>query len=221
MQTIIQKTLEDTMYLRTIPLLIYKINYPHFSTTCNPASARSINQYYRTFAEKTEVYCRNVLFPQAAESAGYITDNRPFNSFTLDVNYKITYNKGCIVSLFMDTYTYMGGAHGETKRTSDTWDFNTGIQLSLWDICPDMPRSLYILEKYMEMAAAGRLKEAPGSYFDNYKSLLQKSFNPQSFYLLPDSFVIYYQQYDIAPYAAGLPEFTFPMRSYAEPSPAH
>ena len=121
MQTVTQKTLKDTMYYGDIPVFVYKINYPSFTTTCDETAGRAINAYYAKRAMDTEEYCRNILFAQAAEDKRYHQDGLPFNSYTLEVVYQITYNAGCITSLYTDTYTYMGGAHGETKRTSDTW----------------------------------------------------------------------------------------------------
>ena len=47
-------------------------------------------------------------------------------------------------------------------------------------------------------------------YFDDYQDLIKKNFNPQSFYLTPNGLVIYYQQYEVGPYAAGIIEFTIP-----------
>lgn len=68
MQTVTQKTLEDTMYYRDIPVFVYKINYPSFTTTCNETAGRNINAYYANRAMDTEKYCRNILF--AAGSRG-------------------------------------------------------------------------------------------------------------------------------------------------------
>lgn len=209
MQTITSKTLEDTMYYGSIPVLTYKITYPAFTTTCSVAAGQIVNAYYADIAADTEKYCRTTLYSQAAETARYIQNsrNRPFNNYTLDMAYTVTYNKECITSLYTDTYTYTGGAHGETKRTSDTWNFKTGSRLTLNDIYPLTPASLEILKKNIEQQIAERLRENPGSYFEDYTSLLQASFNPAGFYLRPGGFVIYFQQYDIAPYSTGLPEF--------------
>jgi len=63
----------------------------------------------------------------------------------------------------------------------------------------------------MESQIARRLKENPGTYFDDYKTLLHNTFRINNFYLEPGKLVIYFQQYDIAPYSTGLPEFYFPI----------
>ena len=215
MQTITEKILNDTMLYGNIPVFTYHIAYPSFSTTCVLSAAQTANIYYMQLAENTEQYCRTVLYPQAVESARYITSNHPpFNRYTLDMNYQITYNSGCITSLYMDTYTYMGGAHQELERISDTWDFSTGRQLHLDDISALTPTALNGLQTSVERQIAERLKESPGAYFEDYPYLLRNKFNQNHFFLRPGYIVIYYQQYEIAPYATGIPEFSFRMPAY-------
>ena len=212
MQTLTKSTLNDTMLYGDIPVFTYHIAYPSFSTTCVLSAARTANIYYMQLAENTEQYCRTVLYPQAAERARYIPANYPpFNRYTLDMNYQITYNSGCITSLYTDTYTYMGGAHQEVKRTSDTWDFSTGRQLHLDDITALTPDTLKGLQTSIKQQIAERLKETPGSYFEDYPYLLRTMFNQNQFFLRPGYIVIYYQQYEIAPYATGIPEFSIPI----------
>ena len=203
------------MLYGNIPVFTYHIAYPSFSTTCVLSAAQTANIYYMQLAENTEQYCRTVLYPQAVESARYITSNHPpFNRYTLDMNYQITYNSGCITSLYMDTYTYMGGAHQELERISDTWDFSTGRQLHLDDITSLTPDTLKGLQTSIKQQIAERLKETPGSYFEDYPYLLRNKFNQNHFFLRPGYIVIYYQQYEIAPYATGIPEFSFRMPAY-------
>lgn len=211
MQTVTQKTRDDTMYYNKIPVFTYSINYPFFTTTCSASAGQRVNEHYDRFADSTEEYCRTVLYPQALQSARYLQSDRPFNSYTLVADYTITYNNRCITSLFTDTYTYMGGAHGETKRTSDTWSFITGLELQLNDIYTLTTPSLLKLQNSIDQQVTDRLTENPGSYFENYKDLVRDTFNPDNFYLLPGNYAVYYQQYDIAPYSTGLPEFSFPL----------
>ncbi|MCH1982501.1 DUF3298 and DUF4163 domain-containing protein [Ruminococcus sp. OA3] len=211
MQAISNMTLENTMYYRDIPVFVYQINYPVFSTSCRLKAAREINEYYASAAKDLEFYCRTTLYPRAVENARYIPSNRPpFNSYELIVKYQVPYNINCITSLYFDQYTFMGGAHGETLRKSNTWDFCSGRQLQLADFYPRVSTSPETLFKELERQTAERLLTSPASYFDNYAELLRKNFRPENFYLKPEGIVIYYQQYDIAPYASGIPEFLIP-----------
>ena len=159
MQTVTTNTLTDTISYKNIPIVTYKINYPSFTTTCNVKAAEAINAYYLRLAQNTRDYCRNVIFAQAAQDLEYIQGTRPFNAYTLDVVFQITYNSECITSLYTDTYTYTGGAHGQTIRTSDTWDFGSGERLRLTDFYPLTPSSLHQLQVSMESQIARRLKE--------------------------------------------------------------
>ena len=211
MQTVIRKTLKDTMLHNGIPVFVYQISYPFFYSICSE-SYRTVNDYYYNMAKHREEYCRTILYAQTLENVKYIQDNhRPFNSYSFTMDYQVTYNAGCITSLYIDTYTYMGGAHGETKRESDTWDFNTGAQIILNDIFPLNQASLSKLQLTIEEQISERLQVLPGSYFDNFSSLLQKSFRPENYYLKPNGVVIFFQQYDIAPYSTGIPEFFIPL----------
>lgn len=213
MQTIFQKLCQRTMHYRTIPVFEYKIYYPCFTTTYNIAAAKQINEYYSLYAKKTEIHCRTVLFPQAAENAPHIPNNNlPFNSYEFESVYQATYNRQCITSLYMDQYEYLGGAHGSTFRLSDTWNFKTCIKMQLRQFYPLDAPSLEHLFQELELQVEKRLKESPSSYFDNYPALLRKHFNPKNYYLDSEGIVIYYQQYDIAPYSTGIPTFSIPFQ---------
>lgn len=213
MQTIINNILQDTMYYRNMPVFIYKINYPSFRTTCSKEAGQKINKHYTDAAQAAEAFCRTVLYNQAVDSLRYRQPDAPVQSYTFDIVYEITYNLGCITSLYADTYRFMGGAHGETKRTSDTWDFHTGNAITLDDIRQLSSISLHNLHQSIARQIRERLTLSPGSYFDDYCSLLLDNFEPVNFYLQDNEMVIYYQQYDIAPYSTGIPEFYFPLPS--------
>jgi len=59
------------------------------------------------------------------------------------------------------------------------------------------------------MQADENMQQQP-IYFEDYRNLIVQHFNPASYYLSNDGLVIYYQQYEIAPYATGIVEFTIP-----------
>ena len=213
MQTVSTKTRQDTMYYRSIPVFTYQIDYPAFSIPLHPDTEKKVNQYYTLQSRKTEHYCHTVLFPQAVESARYIQTNRPpFHSYQFQSVFQVTLNQNCIVSLYMDQYEYMGGAHGSTTRLSDTWDLYDGVKLSLEQFFPSDPDFPEDLFQNIEAQIAERLKDSPSSYFDDYAVLIRENFHPENYYLKPDGIVIYYQQYDIAPYSTGIPTFTIPFQ---------
>lgn len=211
MQTITSAELNDTLFFNNIPVLIYHIKYPVFKSSCGQEPVQTVNQFYNALAREKENYCKTVLYPQAVESARYIQSNYPpFHSYEYDMDYKVTLNSGCFTSLYMDQYTFMGGAHGSTVRKSDTWNFSTGRRVSLKNIYPHESLYRQKILLMIQYQITGMLKDNPASFFDDYPKLLQNTFNPDSFYLSPGGVTIYFQQYDIAPYASGLPEFLLP-----------
>ena len=211
MQTITQYMLTDQMEYQGIPVLNCQIRYPQFSSTCGQDSSWQVNEFYRSMAEEKGAYCRSSLYPEAVSAFEYSrTGNFPFFPYDFDIGYTVTYNDGCFVSLYFDQYEFTGGAHGSTRRTSQTWDFETGRQLGLGSFYPDYPDYIRDIQSWIEYEIAGRLKSEPSTYFEDYPELLRSTFQAGNFYLTPQGIVVYYQQYDIAPYSTGITEFLLP-----------
>lgn len=211
MQTITRKTVTDTVFSEETPVLTYTIHQPVFSSTCSEQAARSINAFYTAISEKLEAYCRETLAKEAAEQAQYARKNQyPFFPYELISGYTVTDNKGCITSLFFDQYTYAGGAHGSTVRSSDTWDFRNGKRLTLADFYPHDPSYRENLLKELQRQVAERQEAGQNTYFEDFGKLLPKTWQPDHFFVTPEGIVIYFQQYDIAPYSTGIPEFLLP-----------
>ena len=129
MQTITQHILTDQMDYQDTVVLNCQIRYPQLNASCNQEAIQAINQYYVKAR-----YCRSVLYPQAAEEANYSrVRNVPFFPYEFNISYVVTYNQDCIFSLFSEQYTFTGGAHGSTLRTSETWDAQSGRKMTLSD----------------------------------------------------------------------------------------
>ena len=52
-----------------------------------------------------------------------------------------------------------------------------------------------------------QIAENKENYFQDSCNLVLETFNPKNFYLAQNGIVIYFQQYDIAPYSSGIPTF--------------
>lgn len=188
-------------------LLTYQIDYPKMESVRYARTTASINQFYQTDATEFEKYCRLELYPDALNQFHYSQETAltmiPYEAM---VTYKVTYNANGIVSLYFDRYLFTGGAHGTTKRYSDTWDLKTGRRLKLKDFYPAGTdyKALLLAE------ISCQISRAPDQFFEYYRKLLQESFNASDFYMTDEGIVIYFQQYDIAPYASGIPQFLIP-----------
>lgn len=170
-----------------------------------------MNNFYHDKAQTFKRYIYKTMYNQAVEQYHYSTENGyPIMVYDAEQVYNITYMTNRYISLYTDEYTYTGGAHGTTVRTSDTWSLPRGHRVTLKSLFPSgFNYRSYIINMIIKDIER---QNASGDsvYFDDYKENVNNTFNENSFYLTPNGIVIYFQQYDIAPYSTGIPEFVIP-----------
>ncbi len=199
--------LKDSLKYDGVTLVTYAIEYPRFSSFCYRACMPTVNEFYKNRALEFRRYCETVLFDMAVEQyKGDIENNFPVRIFEALSTFRVTYTCSCIISLYCDKYEFTGGAHGNTVRDSQTWNLRDCKQLALSQlVCCPPDYKTYILS-----AVEQQIIREPEIYFENYKELISETFNEESFYCTPRGLVVYYQQYDIAPYSSGIREFLLP-----------
>lgn len=203
--------IKNKIFYKKKLVLSYKIAYPQFLSTKFQAAIKRINRYYKLKALSFQQYCKQDLLKMAIKQFEYsVANNFPIREFEAVLDYKITYNDNCTVSLFFDRYEYTGGAHGNTVRYSDTWNLQNGYRISLSQMFPKSFHYKTYIIKNIYSQIAEQIKNGESSYFDNYRQNVVNSFNVNNFYLTHKGIVVYFQQYDIAPYSSGIPEFTIP-----------
>lgn len=109
-----------------------------------------------------------------------------------------------VLCLMQTDYSWLGGAHPNTYITGITYDTQTGQELSLKDIAKDYDGIYdYVLKKLAE-------ENDPNMFFEGYEDTVKAmfyggdgSYSPVQWFLTNDGVTIWFNQYDIAPYAAG------------------
>ncbi|HWQ79109.1 MAG TPA: DUF3298 and DUF4163 domain-containing protein [Anaerovoracaceae bacterium] len=206
--TVEKIVIEDEMNYRDTPVLHYKIEYPQFHDPDYQNALDSINRWYRQRALDLQREYETGLYREAAELYDdSIANNFPFHMYDAATVYEITYNQDGLLSLYTDDYVYSGGAHGGTVRHSETWNIKNACRIYLYQYTGDPAAFRAEILKEIGDQIALQIQQGENMYFEDYPQLISEHFNPESFYLTPDGLVIYYQQYDIAPYASGMPEF--------------
>lgn len=137
------------------------------------------------------------------ESAGF--------PYQINLQYKITNNSDSLISLYSDFYNYTGGAHGNTVRYAYTVDKEKEEILSLKDLFTKG----YDYKKIIHDEIKKQINIDPEKYYDSTNQF-QGITDEQSFYIDEDNLVIYYQQYEIAPYCSGIPEFKIPLNLFGQ-----
>jgi hypothetical protein len=204
-----RETKREFTYDRTTVLSL-TINRPVVSLPDNPQSQARINRRFQSESGEFYRYAATDLYRQAVQFYHDAQKNNfPFRPYEAFMQYEITYNMSCHLSSYNDRYQYTGGAHGSTVRSSDTFSLKTGRRLPLSHFFrPGFDYRGFLLGQIL-MQADENMQQNP-IYFDDYRKLIVQYFNPESYYLAPAGLVIYYQQYEIAPYSTGIVEFTIP-----------
>lgn len=202
---------QEKMYYNNVLVLSYKIEFPQFQSIRFFNATETMNEFYRIKASEYERYCRNDLFNLATkqynESRSIGVPARPFEALNVT---DITYNQNCSVSLYMDRYEYTGGAHGNTLRRGDTWDLQSYGFTKLQSLfVPGFNYIDYILA-FIEEEIKRQINEGNNIYFDNYEENIAEYFNIHNYFLTGTGISIFFQQYQIAPYAVGIPQFIIP-----------
>lgn len=203
--------LEENLFYDKQKLLHYRIEYPQFYLSQYQNRLNLINNIYKKRALILQRKIINEYF-QTAKSYYLFSVKKeiPIRLFEMRFIPTITYNENCTISLYYDEYSYTGGAHGTTFRTSDSWEIQTGRSIHLNDII----KYEYGEFNYVRHLIIEKVKTIAGTeefiYFEKFEENISCNFYEENFYLVPSGVVIYYQQYDIASYAAGIPQFLIP-----------
>lgn len=120
-------------------------------------------------------------------------------------------NNDKILSFYIDYYQFTGGAHGITTRIPYNIDTSSGKQLLLGDLFKY--KSDY--EKLINNEIEKEIKKNPENYFlgkDGFNGIK----NNQQYFIDGSTLVVYFGQYEIAPYASGMPEFKIPLELFGD-----
>lgn len=128
------------------------------------------------------------------------------NKCDTNFDYLIKYNHDGILSVVLLDYQYSGGAHGGTAQIGYTFDLKTGKILQL----ADLMQSGKDYTAYIDQEVRSQIDErAQAGMLDEIATFATIGDTPD-YYLSNSGVVIFFQQYEYFPYAAGLQEFTVP-----------
>lgn len=203
--------IEDELFFGKTKVLKFSLQYPSFSSVQFCKAADVLNKVHQSRADICRRQIRQSLYIRAVRSLKTTnTGDIPFHPYEVLITCTVTYNQNCTISLYFDLYRYMGGAHGSTLRTSETWDLYSIRKTGLSRFFPpSAPYKTLIIGKVTEQMISS-VENGSGAYFDDYEANAARYLNTSNFYLVPEGLMVYYQQYQLAPYSGGIPEFLLP-----------
>lgn len=181
------------------PYLITELNIPVISGVKDSKIEESINKVLYNDATNF----KNIIEASALENYNSLlkagVEVTPFQAIT---KYNLHYLKDYL-SLIVTYYEYRGGAHGIYSVVPYNYNLKTGERLQIKDLFKEG----YDYKSIINKEILAEISKNPDSYFkDAFKSIKENT----DFYLTKDGIVIYFQLYEIAPFAAGNPEFLIP-----------
>ncbi|MBU5307393.1 DUF3298 and DUF4163 domain-containing protein [Clostridioides mangenotii] len=134
----------------------------------------------------------------------YINNNIDGVKFEANTDYKVVKNTKDVLSIIIRYYNYSGGAHGYYEDIAYNIDIKSGKFLRLSDLFLEQSNYKEIINKEIE----SQIKTLEMENVENKGIYQFKSISDnQKYYFSGNDIVIYFDLYDIAPYAAGIPEF--------------
>ncbi|MEG0855389.1 MAG: DUF3298 and DUF4163 domain-containing protein [Terrisporobacter sp.] len=146
-------------------------------------------------------YYNNSLKEAESFQEDFETDN---TNFSADVSYYVKKNTDKVISLVLYFYKYSGGAHGYYEYVPYNINMRNGEVINLKDLFKNDADYKNILNGEIKNQVDKLEKEQSAEGIYDFKSINDN----QKFYIQNDNIVIYFDLYEIAPYAAGVPEFT-------------
>ncbi len=149
----------------------------------------------------------------SAEVEDYIKYNQqnnfPIRPYQLFTDYHMGILNKKMLSLFVDYYQYTGGAHGVTERRPYNYNLQSGAKLALTDLF----QSGYDYQSVINNKIREQIAAEPENYFTGdigFKGTVEN----QDYYIQNGLLVVYFPQYEIAPYSTGIPEFKISLSEF-------
>lgn len=124
--------------------------------------------------------------------------------FIANTDFDVKKNSSDLLSINVTYYTYSGGAHGSYEDVSYNFDMKDGTILKLKDLFKEGSDYKKVINNEIRKQIDETVKNDK-----EYKGIYQ--FNGikdnNKFYIQDDDLIIYFDLYEIAPFAAGQPEF--------------
>ncbi|WP_027086065.1 DUF3298 and DUF4163 domain-containing protein [Cohnella panacarvi] len=160
-----------------------KVSIPYVAGGTTPEAADTMNKAIESAAR------------ELMKDQGYPSENIQEMIGT----FEIKTNERGVLSLSLLNYAYTGGAHGNTLQRSLTFDADTGRSYTLSELFK--PGSNY--EKTLNKLIQAQIKRRKLPLLVEYPGITPD----QDYYIADKSLVIYFQLYEIVPYAWGFPYF--------------
>ena len=184
------------------------VTYPQISHVKDQNARKKINEFLKTKGLNAAKAYTKFKATEAKDKAEWDDSLGEWWGYEYDYSYKVKYNENNQLSVIFYTYTYLGGAHGMTTGQSYNFDVKTGKMYKLTTTINGKATAV-------KEAAFNTLSkqydyelfiEKPSEIVLNDRTTLW-TFDKKGIKLI-------FSQYEVLPYAAGMPEVVIPSSVY-------
>ncbi|HEY4390319.1 MAG TPA: DUF4163 domain-containing protein [Paenibacillus sp.] len=178
------------------------LKYPEVTAIANEQVEKAINQVLESDAEQFKEEIEKNLRERSDDPQ---SPNRISPDYQYSSSFVITYNKDGFLSMLTQQNVYTGGAHGMPYRKAYTFSLSDGSLMSLEDLFGQGEHNFTSLNEQIK----ADFQKLP----DYYGGFVELGSQPD-FYLQQgeEALKVFFQVYEYTPYAAGFPEFPFPLK---------
>lgn len=184
--------------------------YPILSEFKNVEVQRKINKFLKQEADRFVAAGSKQMDPVVKENDSLLAKdpNASIRRPSFDGRFTVTYNEKGLLSIYVDYYVYLGGAHSDTVREAYTFDLSTGELLTLKDAAGGHSDYVTIINQKIKKQISDRKLTLIAPF---------KTIKPdRDFFLSRNGVVIYFTQYEYTSFAEGMPEFVIPYSAFAK-----
>ena len=189
------------------PVLTLSLRRPSFPEN---GKTERLERYFVRMAEQWQTHWETALFPRACQALSDAREaSRPFEPWRAELDYTVTLWQPPLLSLYLDVTESDGTARPLRLRLGETWDCSTGYPRPLRSFFPTGEhRWRKKLLANLREQAAKRLASGESLLDPDCSQIMERTFDPERFYLTEEGPAVFYPLYVLGPYAEGIPVFT-------------
>lgn len=181
------------------------------------ADLPKIDSYYKTMCADLKALYALSGDEATRQQAEYQTMGYEFLPWAASVNAEVTRNDGVTLSVLREIYENLGGAHPMVTYQAETFDVASQGRLllgNLFTVSEDVysPRLRDMILSQMDKQET----ENGVAYYDSAREQLMTLLDPMDFALTEDCLLIFYNEYALAPHAAGPQLFYLPLSELSD-----
>lgn len=204
-----EKTWSKTLSHRDQPVLIMSVRQPDFPDTKTTARIR---HYFNHAIQLWITRWREQLYPAQCDILDHASEHgSTFHPLCAELSYMVTYWNDPIFSLRLDVTESRPGIRQQLFCMGETWNLSTGYPLPLRSFFPKKggnwrKRILASLKNQADQ----QIKSGESLLDPDYSRIMERTFDPNRYYLTNNGIAIFFPLYFLGPYAEGIPVFSLP-----------